>query len=92
MFKKSKNHIETIIKENKDVKFTIYKLNDTDFLDLDIASDNISFDFKVIGNSVPNIDGTPGEMHFYNAVIISDDDTVSPKDGNFAPEIGDEIV
>ena len=23
------------------------------------ASDNISFDFKVIGNSVPNIDGTP---------------------------------
>lgn len=59
MFKKSKNHIETIIKENKDVKFTIYKLNDTDFLDLDIASDNISFDFKVIGNSVPNIDGTP---------------------------------
>ena len=42
--------------------------------------------------SFPNIDGTPGETHFYNAVIISDDDTVSPKDGEFLPEIGDEIV
>lgn len=40
----------------------------------------------------PNIDGTPGEPHFYNGVIISDDDTVSPKDGEFLPEIGDEIV
>ena len=40
----------------------------------------------------PNIDGTLGETHFYNGVIISDDDTVSPKDGEFLPEIGDEIV
>ena len=35
----------------------------------------------------------PGqEMHRYNFVEISDDDTVSPKDGEFLPEIGDEIV
>ena len=31
-------------------------------------------------------------MHRYNFVEISDDDTVSPKDGAFLPEIGDEIV
>ena len=42
--------------------------------------------------SFPNIDGTPGETHFYNGVTISDDDTVSPKQGEFLPEIGDEIV
>ena len=40
----------------------------------------------------PNIDGTHGEPHFYNGVIISDDDAVSPKNGSFLPEIGDEIV
>ena len=35
----------------------------------------------------------PGyEEHSYNFVEISDDDTVSPKDGAFLPEIGDEIV
>ena len=32
------------------------------------------------------------ETHPYNFVEISDDDTVSPKDGEFLPEIGDEIV
>ena len=32
------------------------------------------------------------EPHPYNFVEISDDDTVSPKDGEFLPEIGDEIV
>ena len=40
----------------------------------------------------PNIDGTPGETHIYNGVIIDHDDTISPKNGNFDPEIGDEIV
>ena len=35
----------------------------------------------------------PGqEEHIYNFVEISDSDTVSPKDGVFLPEIGDEIV
>lgn len=37
-------------------------------------------------------EGNPGEKHVYNFVEISDDDTVSPKDGAFLPEIGDEIV
>lgn len=32
------------------------------------------------------------EKHVYNFVEISDSDTVSPKDGAFLPEIGDEIV
>ena len=37
-------------------------------------------------------DGNPGEEHIYNFVEISDDDSISPKDGAFLPEIGDEIV
>ena len=32
------------------------------------------------------------DNHSYYFVEISDDDTVSPKDGEFLPEIGDEIV
>ena len=41
---------------------------------------------------VPDADGILGEMHVYMYVEIADDDTESPKDGNFDPEIGDEIV
>ena len=37
-------------------------------------------------------DGNPGEKHVYNFVEISDSEDVSPKDGAFLPEIGDEIV
>ena len=59
IFKKGKKGILDIIQENPDVKFIIYKLNDTNFLNLDIQEDNVSFDFKVIGNSIPNIDGNP---------------------------------
>lgn len=40
----------------------------------------------------PDNAGNPGEKHVYNFVEISDSDTVSPKDGTFLPEIGDEIV
>ena len=40
----------------------------------------------------PDNDGDPGEKHVYNFVEISDSDEVSPKDGVFLPEIGDEIV
>lgn len=40
----------------------------------------------------PDKYGNPGETHVYNFVEISDSDTVSPKDGVFLPEIGDEIV
>lgn len=36
--------------------------------------------------------GNPGIKHVYNFVEISDDDSISPKDGAFLPEIGDEIV
>ena len=59
VFKKGKKGISDIVEDNPDVQFTIYKLNDTNFLDLDIQAENVSFDFKVIGNSVPNIDGNP---------------------------------
>ena len=40
----------------------------------------------------PDQYGNPGGTHVYNFIEISDSDTVSPKDGVFLPEIGDEIV
>lgn len=69
IFKKGKSNISDIINENPDIKFTIYKLNDTNFLDLGILGDNISFDFKVIGNSIPNIGGNP--LYFNHLADIS---------------------
>lgn len=45
-----------------------------------------------VEKTFPGSDGQPGEQHVYNFVEISDSDTVSPKDGAFLPEIGDEIV
>ena len=45
-----------------------------------------------VEKTFPDSEGKPGEKHVYNFVEISDSDTVSPKDGAFLPEIGDEIV
>ena len=45
-----------------------------------------------VKRTFPDSDGNPGEKHIYNFVEISDDDSISPKDGVFLPEIGDEIV
>lgn len=45
-----------------------------------------------VEKTFPDSEGNPGEKHVYNFVEISDSDTVSPKDGSFLPEIGDEIV
>ena len=45
-----------------------------------------------VEKTFPDSEGNPGEKHVYNFVEISDSDQVSPKDGAFLPEIGDEIV
>ena len=45
-----------------------------------------------VEKTFPDSEGNPGEKHVYNFVEISDSDAVSPKDGAFLPEIGDEIV
>ena len=45
-----------------------------------------------VEKTFPDQFGNPGEKHIYNFVEISDSDAVSPKDGVFLPEIGDEIV
>ena len=45
-----------------------------------------------VEKTFPDQFGNPGEKHVYNFVEINDSDTVSPKDGTFLPEIGDEIV
>ena len=71
IFKKSNNDVLKIIKNNPDVRFTVYKLNDTNFLNLtdEIKSDNVSFDFKFLGNNVPNIKGKP--LYFQHLAQIS---------------------
>ena len=45
-----------------------------------------------VEKTFPDSQGNHGEKHVYNFVEISDSDEVSPKDGAFLPEIGDEIV
>lgn len=45
-----------------------------------------------VEKTFPDSEGNPGEQHVYNFVEISDSDEVSPKDGAFLPEVGDEIV
>ncbi|WP_295613673.1 type III-A CRISPR-associated protein Cas10/Csm1 [uncultured Methanobrevibacter sp.] len=71
IFKKSNSDVLDIIKTNPDVKFIIYRLNDTNFLTLcdEIKSDNVSFDFKFLGNNVPNIKGKP--LYFQHLAQIS---------------------
>ena len=71
IFKKSSSDVLKIVQANPDVKFTVYKLNDTNFLKLadNIKSDNVSFDFKFLGNNVPNIKGKP--LYFQHLAQIS---------------------
>ena len=45
-----------------------------------------------VEKTFPDSEGNSGEKHVYNFVEIIDSDSVSPKDGAFLPEIGDEIV
>lgn len=71
IFKKYKNDVIQLVNQNSDFNFTISKLNDTDFLDTvnDITNDNVSFNFKVMGNNVPNIHGKP--LYFNHLAEIS---------------------
>lgn len=69
LFKKLKKDVEKVISQNPDVKFTVYTLNDTNFLEFDISNENVSFDFKVLGNSIPNINGKP--LYFNHLAEIS---------------------
>lgn len=71
IFKRTKNDVIRTVNENKDIKLTVSKLNDTDFLDIvnEIDNENVSFDFKVLGNNVPNIKGKP--LYFNHLAEIS---------------------
>ena len=71
IFKKSKKDVIDLVNENADVNFTVYRLNDADFLDFvgEIDNENVSFDFKVLGNSIPNIHGKP--LYFNHLAEIS---------------------
>lgn len=69
LFKSRKEEVITLIDKNPNVLFTVYTLNDTNFLDFDIDMENVSFDFKVLGNSIPNIGGKP--LYFNHLAEIS---------------------
>ena len=71
IFKKSKDDVVKLVNENPDIKFTINKLNDTDFLNIsdEIKNKNASFNFKVLGNSIPHINGIP--LYFNHLAEIS---------------------
>lgn len=69
IFLDGKSDVLNIIEENPNLKLTVYKLNDTDFVEFDIDNPNVSFDFKVIGNSIPSIGNTP--LYFNHLAQIS---------------------
>lgn len=56
-FKNTENQVVKFIEENPNVIFVVNKLNDTNFLDIAgiISNKNVSFNFKVIGNSIPHL-------------------------------------
>lgn len=70
-FKNTKRQVIKFVDENPETKITVYMLNNTNFLDLtnDITNKNVSFDFKVLGNSIPNINGKP--LYFNHLAEIS---------------------
>lgn len=69
MFKKSKSDVEFIVSKNPETKFTVYTLNDTNFLDFKMDFDNVSYDFKVLANNIPNINGKT--LYFNHLAEIS---------------------
>lgn len=69
VFADEKSDVLNIIEGNSDLKLNVYKLNDTDFVEFDIDNPNVSFDFKVIGNSIPSIDNVP--LYFNHLAEIS---------------------
>lgn len=71
IFKNTKKQVIDVVNKTADVKFIVYKLNNTHFLDLvnDVSNENVSFDFKVLGNSIPNIAGKP--LYFNHLAEIS---------------------
>lgn len=70
-FKNNKNKVIDFVNKKNHVKCVVFKLNDTNFLDIasDITNENVSFDFKVLGNSIPNIEGKP--LYFNHLAEIS---------------------
>lgn len=71
IFKKSKNDVIKVINKYPEISFTVYILNSTDFTYLidEVTSENVSFDFKFLGNNVPNIKGQP--LYFEHLAKIS---------------------
>lgn len=71
IFKNYQKDVIKLLNENKDVSFVVYRLNNTDFLDIQekVKNENVSYDFKFFGNNVPNIQGEP--LYFEHLAKIS---------------------
>ena len=71
VFERTKENVIKFIKKNPNENFMVYTINDTNFLDIaqNIENKNVSFDFKFIGNNVPNIDGIP--LYFEHLASLS---------------------
>ncbi len=71
IFKDNKKDVIDLLNKNPSIKFTVYKINDTDFLGIskDISNENVSYSFKFIANNVPNIHGEP--LYFEHLAKIS---------------------
>lgn len=67
IFENSKDNVIKLLNSNPEIKFIVYKLNDSDFLNLvsNTNNKNVSFDFKVLGNNVPTIK-TKNKTLFFN--------------------------
>lgn len=57
IFKNSKKEAVEFINENPNVKFTIYRINNTNFMEIthEIANDNVNYDFTIIPQAIPNV-------------------------------------
>lgn len=73
IFENSQKNVINLLNSNSDVRFLVYKLNDTNFLDFidEINNVNVSFDFKVLGNNVPNIGNSNKTLFFNHLAEIS---------------------
>lgn len=71
VFLKTKKDVVEFIEKNSNDECCVYTLNDTNFLEVarDIDNENVSYDFKFMGNNVPNINGNP--LYFEHLANLS---------------------
>ena len=74
IFKNSKEDAVEFINENSNVQFSVYRLNNTNFMEIshEITNVNVNYDFVIIPQAIPNIN--------YNKLSKDDLKKLSPTD------------